>query len=76
MDSSRIAGVYIDMSKDGGVKNCRMCLVIAREDGSLVMVNASADASVLSLEQLPTVRVPDLTAEQLEGIVATATGIG
>ncbi len=66
--TSRIVGMYTDLTREGASP----CYVIARSDGTVVL--AAPSASTPSGEQLPTVTIPGLTAEQLEQIVATATG--
>ena len=69
--AGRAVGMYTAFGKNG-IASCRLCLVIARNDGTVVMANASASAP--SGEEPPTVTIPGLTVEQLETIVATATG--
>lgn len=71
--AGRILGMYVDMSKQG-LANCRPCYVIAFNDGTVVMANASTAAAKATREELPPVTLPGITAEQLETIVATATG--
>ena len=71
--AGRVLGMYVDMSRQG-LANCRPCYVIAFNDGTVVMANASAAAAKATLEELPPVTIPGITAEQLETIVATATG--
>ncbi len=71
--AGRVLGMYVDMSKQG-LANCRPCYVIARNDGTVVMANASTAAAKATLEELPPVTIPGLTAEQLETAVAAATG--
>jgi len=71
--AGRVLGMYVDMSKQG-LANCRVCLVIARNDGSLTMTNGTAGTGRKHREQLPQVEIPGITAEDLEAIVATATG--
>ncbi len=34
--AGRVLGMYVDMSRHG-IASCRVCLVIARTDGSLTM---------------------------------------
>ncbi len=71
--AGRVLGMYVDMSKQG-LANCRVCLVIARNDGSLTMTNGTAGIGRKRRNALPAVTLPGLTAEDLETIVATATG--
>ena len=71
--AGRVLGMYVDMSRHG-LANCRVCLVIARNDGSLIMTNGTAGIGRKRREQLPPVTLPGITAEHLETIVATATG--
>lgn len=71
--AGRVLGMYVDMSKHG-IARCRVCLVLARNDGSLIMTNGTAGSGRKRREQLPHVEIPGITAEHLETIVATATG--
>ncbi len=71
--AGRVVGLYTEFGKSG-IASCRVCLVIARNDGSLTMTNGTAGIGRKRREQLPQVEIPGLTAEHLETIVATATG--
>ncbi len=71
--AGRVVGMYTEFGKNG-IANCRVCLVIARNDGSLTMTTGTASTGRKRQEQLPQVQIPGITAEQLEAIVATATG--
>jgi hypothetical protein len=68
IDQPVIVGMYTDLTREGAPP----CYVIARSDGAVVL--AAPSASAPSGEQPPTVTIPGITAEQLETIVATATG--
>jgi len=71
--AGRVVGLYTEFGKHG-VASCRVCLVIAHNDGSLTMTNGAAGIGRKRRNALPTVTIPGITAEQLETIVATATG--
>jgi len=71
--AGRVVGMYTEFGKNG-IASCRVCLVIARNDGSLIMTNGTAGIGRKRREQLPTVTLPGITADHLETIVATATG--
>ena len=71
--AGRVLGMYTEFGKNG-IASCRVCLVIARNDGSLIMTNGTAGIGRKRREQLPQVEIPGITAEDLEAIVATATG--
>ena len=71
--AGRVLGMYTEFGKNG-IASCRVCLVIARNDGSLIMTNGTAGTGRKHREQLPQVEIPGITAEDLEAIVATATG--
>jgi len=65
--------MYTEFGKNG-IASCRVCLVIARNDGSLIMTNGTAGIGRKRWNALPTVTLPGITAEQLEAIVSRATG--
>ncbi len=71
--AGRVVGMYTEFGKSG-IASCRVCLVIAHNDGSLIITNGTAGIGRKRRNALPTVTLPGLTAEQLETIVATATG--
>ena len=71
--AGRVVGMYTEFGKNG-IASCRVCLVIARNDGSVAMTNGTAGIGRKRRNALPTVTLPGLTAEDLETIVATATG--
>ena len=71
--AGRVFGLYTEFGKNG-IASCRVCLVIARNDGSLTMTNGTASTGRKRQEQLLPVTILGITAEQLETIVATATG--
>ncbi len=71
--AGRVVGLYTEFGTNG-IASCRVCLVIARNDGSLTMTNGTAGTGRKHREQLPQVEIPGITAEGLEAIVATATG--
>jgi len=71
--AGRVLGMYTEFGKNG-IASCRVCLVIARNDGSLIMTNGTAGIGRKRREQLAQVEIPGITAEDLEAIVATATG--
>ncbi len=71
--AGRVVGLYTEFGKNG-LASCRVCLVITRNDGSLTMTNGTAGVGRKRRNALPPVTIPGITAEQLETIVATATG--
>ena len=71
--AGRVVGMYTEFGTNG-IASCRVCLVIARNDGSLTMTNGTASTGRKRQEQLPQIEIPGITAEDLETIVATATG--